>query len=232
MNPSGKRFLIAFSFASEKREFVAKVAAILAARFTEEAILYDKYHEAEFSRARLGRYLPKLYHDETGLVVVVISKDYSQKEWTGLEWDAILDLLKKRKEDEVMLCRFGHSTVEGLFSDAGFVELDNKTAHGVATLILQRLALNEGQERDYYALEACESEIDVKEQIALPITTGLCFGRQNIIDRLHMAWNSSGIHICTIVAAGGVGKTSIVKEWLKTADRENNRPKIVRRFKS
>jgi hypothetical protein len=43
-----KRFRVAFSFAGEKRPFVRDVAQILALRFGEEAILYDKFHEAEF----------------------------------------------------------------------------------------------------------------------------------------------------------------------------------------
>ncbi len=42
---SDKRFRIAFSFAGEKRDFVAEVAALLAKQFGEEAILYDKFHE-------------------------------------------------------------------------------------------------------------------------------------------------------------------------------------------
>jgi len=42
----------------EKRDFVAQVAAILALRFTEAAILYDQFHEAEFARYDLGVYLP------------------------------------------------------------------------------------------------------------------------------------------------------------------------------
>ena len=48
---SDKRFRIAFSFAGEKRDFVAKVAAILARRFSEADVLYDKFHEAEFAGA-------------------------------------------------------------------------------------------------------------------------------------------------------------------------------------
>jgi hypothetical protein len=48
-----KRFRIAFSFASEKRDFVAKVAAILAKRFSEAAILYDKYSKPS-SRAPIS----------------------------------------------------------------------------------------------------------------------------------------------------------------------------------
>lgn len=45
---SDRRFSIAFSFAGEKRDYVAKVADILAARFTKDEILYDKYHKAKF----------------------------------------------------------------------------------------------------------------------------------------------------------------------------------------
>ncbi|MCF7732058.1 MAG: hypothetical protein K9N23_10235 [Akkermansiaceae bacterium] len=55
---SDKRFRIAFSFAGEKRDFVSKVAALLAVRFGEAAILFDKYHEAEFARYDLGIRLP------------------------------------------------------------------------------------------------------------------------------------------------------------------------------
>jgi hypothetical protein len=73
---SAKRFRIAFSFAGEKRDFVAKVAAILAQRFTKAAILYDKFHEAEFARYDLGVYLPGLYRDQSDLVVAMLCKDY------------------------------------------------------------------------------------------------------------------------------------------------------------
>jgi hypothetical protein len=124
---NAKRFRIAFSFAREKRDFVAQVAGILAKRFGESAILYDKYHEAEFARARLSRYVHRLYRDEADLVVVVLCKDYAQKEWSGLEWDAIVDLLKKRREDEVMLCRFDAPTIAGRYSAEAYIALDGRT---------------------------------------------------------------------------------------------------------
>lgn len=144
-----KRFRIAFSFAGEKRDFVEQTARILAARFSEEKILYDEYHEEEFSRARLGRYLPRFYHDQTDLVVVVICRDYLLKEWPGLEWDAIFDLIKKRRDDEVMLTRFDRAEVAELY-DAGYIELDDKSAEQFAFKILRRLAFNEGKPKDHY----------------------------------------------------------------------------------
>jgi len=145
-----RRFRVAFSFAGEKRGFVGEVARIIAERFGEDRVLYDKYHEAEFARRDLGIYLPELYHNKSDLVVVVVCPDYDEKEWTGLEWTAIHDLLKQRKDEEVMLCRFKLASVTGLYGTAGFVELDHKTPQQTATLILERLALNEGKPKSYY----------------------------------------------------------------------------------
>lgn len=151
---TAKRFRAAFSFAGEKRNYVAKVAGMLADRFGEAAILYDKFHEAEFARRDLGFYLPDLYQKESDLVIVVMCLDYKEKEWCGLEWEAIFDLLKKSKNEDVMLCRFDHALVKGLYSTAGFLELDEMTAEQATTRILERLALNEGKPKDYYLFGA------------------------------------------------------------------------------
>ncbi|HWP54391.1 MAG TPA: NB-ARC domain-containing protein, partial [Pyrinomonadaceae bacterium] len=138
---SSKRFRIAFSFAGERRKFVSEVASILAERFGKTAILYDKFHEATLARSDLGIHLPDLYHSESDLVVLVICNDYEKKEWCGLEWTAIHALLTERKVD-VMLCRFDHALVNGLYSTAGFVELDHKSPDETAKLILARLKAN------------------------------------------------------------------------------------------
>src|SRR5215470_11303235 len=121
---SAKRFRIALSFAGEKRDFVAQVATLLAQRFTKAAILYDQFHEAEFACSDLGIYLPGLYHDQSDLVVAVLCKDYDDKRWTGWEWLAIHAQLTKNEGAKIMLCRFDHDHVDGLFENAGFVELD------------------------------------------------------------------------------------------------------------
>src|SRR5215212_8193736 len=97
-----KRFRIAFSFAGEKRDFVAEVAATLARRFGKDKILYDRFHQGEFSRSNLAFYLPDLYEKESDLLVAVLCPDYESKEWCGLEWDAIFGLLKKGDAGAVM----------------------------------------------------------------------------------------------------------------------------------
>lgn len=156
-----KRFRIALSFAGEQRAFVDKVAHVLAAKFSNERILYDKFHEAEFARRNLGVYLPSLYRDESDLIVPILCPAYDAKRWTGLEWNHIMELMTRADENRVLLCRFGHVEVSGLSAVDGFVELDGMTAETAVELILQRLALNEKKPRDYYtSLKNCLSDND------------------------------------------------------------------------
>src|SRR5258706_11535539 len=117
---STKRFRIAFSFAGEKRDFVVQVADILAKRFDESAILYDKYLEAEFAESKLGLDLPDLYRDQSDLIVVVVCPNYSEKQWCDLEWTAIHGMIMSGKNRDIMLCRFGYAKLQGLYENAGF----------------------------------------------------------------------------------------------------------------
>ena len=144
------RFRVAFSFAGEKRAFVEKVANILANKFGREAILYDKFHEAEFSRPKLAFHLTNLYSTEADLVVCVFSREYSHKQWCGLEWLTIYGLIKQRADFSIMLSRFDHFEPEGLFGLDGFSELDEQTPSQFANLVLERLAINDGKPRNYY----------------------------------------------------------------------------------
>jgi tetratricopeptide (TPR) repeat protein len=208
---STKRFRIAFSFAGEKRDFVAKVATLLATRFGEAAILYDKFHEAEFARYDLGIYLPELYHKESDLVVVVVCPDYDVKQWTGLEWTAIHDLLSKRMDNEVMLCRFDRAEVKGLYSTAGFIELNHKTPEQAASLILERLALNEGLHKDQYKTASRDGSEHLRTSIPnnLPSLQPF-FGRVEELKLIAEALDpESRTWGALIDGPGGMGKTSL-----------------------
>ena len=134
----GKRFRIALSFPGAKREFVAAVAELLAAEVGRERVLYDKWHEAEFARPRLAEHLPPLYRERSELIAVFLCADYRNSEWCGLEWDAILDLIKKRKDDAIMLLRFDDTEIAGLYSTHGYVRIAERPAAEIAELILTR----------------------------------------------------------------------------------------------
>jgi hypothetical protein len=174
-----KRFRIAFSFAGEKRDFVKETAQILAQRFGEEKILYDKFHEAEFADADLAFNLPSLYKNDTDLIVAVFCRDYDQKPWCGLEWRAIFSLIKENQSKKILLSRFELMDGKGLLGLAGFIDLDEKTPEQFATLILQRLAINEGKPKDHYA------KVDANDAVqARPIANPLDVHHKNFTAKL------------------------------------------------
>jgi len=99
-----KRFDIALSFPGEHRDFVKTVADILATQLDRERVFYDAYYEAELARLNLDTYLAEIYHNQAELVVVFLCAEYEQKEWCGLEWRAVRDLLKKKRPPR--LCQY------------------------------------------------------------------------------------------------------------------------------
>jgi tetratricopeptide (TPR) repeat protein len=206
-----RRFRVAFSFAGEKREFVAKVARLLADRFGEAAILYDKFHEAEFARDDLGMYLPTLYGERSDLIVPVLCPEYDEKRWTGWEWLRIYGLLTKADRHRVMPSRFEYANADGLSPTAGFIELDGKTPGQFATLILERLALNEGKPRDHYTKPA--PTIASSPRISIPHNLPALqpfFGREEELRKIADALDAeSRTWGALIDGPGGMGKTSL-----------------------
>lgn len=210
-DPNAKRFRVAFSFAGEKRLFVEQVAAPLAARFGKDKILYDKYHEAEFSRSDLAFYLPDLYEKEADLVVAVFCRDYDKKEWCGLEWNAIFGLLKKREVDEVMLTRFERVEGKGLHGLAGYTDLDNLSPEQAADLILERLAINEGKPKDYYTKppDADHKPLSTAVPNNLPRIQPF-FGRTEELRQIKEALDPENRTWGALIdGPGGMGKTSL-----------------------
>lgn len=204
-----KRFRIAFSFAGEKREFVEKVARILAERFGEDRILYDKYHNAEFSRSDLAFYLPDLYEKDADLIVAVFCPDYDKKEWCGLEWNVTYGLLKQRKIGEVMLTRFERVEGKGLRGLAGYTDLDGLTPQQAAAEILERLALNEGKPKDHYTKPTIVFTPRTSIPHNLPALQPF-FGRKDELRKIAEALDPENRTWGALIdGPGGMGKTSL-----------------------
>lgn len=132
------------------RATVEPIANDLAKVFGNEAVLYDKYHEAEFARGDLASYLPRLYREQCDLVVAVFDDSYKDRDWTGLEWNAIHARHKSREYQSVMLLSVNHERPDELFGLDGVADITDRTPGEVAVLILERLAINEGLSRDHY----------------------------------------------------------------------------------
>ena len=125
-NQSTKRFKVALSFPGEKRPFVSQVAEGLVKRFGRHRVFYDKNFEPELARPNLDLHLQGIYHDDSELIVVFLCQEYDKKEWCGLEWRAVRDIIKQRRDEDIMLMSFDHVQVPGLFSIDGYIDLDER----------------------------------------------------------------------------------------------------------
>jgi hypothetical protein len=142
---TSKRFRVALSFPGEHRKFVEAVATSLTDYIHKDRIFYDKYYEAELARLNLDTYLQQIYHDDSELIVVFLCAEYESKDWCGLEWRAIRDLLKQKQTSQIMPFRFDNISIPGVFSIDGYVEVGNRSASEIASLILKRLETNDQQ---------------------------------------------------------------------------------------
>jgi len=134
-----KRFQVALSFAGDHRNFVESVAEHLSRNLGQHRVFYDRDYEAELARPNLDTYLMNIYREDTDLIAIFLDSNYAQKEWCGLEWRVVRDILKSRHDWEIMPFKFDDVIIEGLLSIDGYISINNKTPEEVAGLILQRI---------------------------------------------------------------------------------------------
>ncbi len=218
-----KRFAIALSFPGERRAFVSRVAERLAQRVGRDRVLYDHWYEAEFARPGLDCHLQRLYHDDSDLIAVFLSAEYERKEWCGLEWAALRDLVKRRQSASIMPLRFDTTEIPGLFSTDGYVWIDaGREPEAVADLIYQRWQLNRRDTAaETAAPDAVSGSVDPSADPAnpfdpwTPAVPPAFVGRGDILRALETAARAGqGV---SLVGEWRMGKTSILSTWAATA---------------
>ena len=230
MNESKKRFRVALSFAGEKRDFVAQVAASLAERFGEAAVLYDMFkgHKADFARTDLDVYLPNLYRTESDLIVLFLCEDYAKKRWCKLEWRFIRQLIATADEGRIMFLSFddiGAVPEIGILDGDGYLSIAKHSPNEIAEFILIRLARNEGKADNFYttdlgsapwkrsnsgAKQSPSTENTLEDSLrtaSQPAFHGL--QRKAVYEKLQGPWLSNGPCVAILQGFPGCGKTQL-----------------------
>lgn len=205
-----KRFRVALSYPGEHRSFVAVVAADLAGQLTVEKVFYDRNFVAELARPNLDTYLQQIYQHDAALIVIFLCQDYERKEWCHLEWRVVRELIKQRRDDEVMFVRVGDGEIPGLLSIDGYIDARERTPTEVAKEILRRL---QRIEKPADSARDRDAPVDVS-LIHLPTVGEFLIGREREYARLDTAWERPGEFLISVVARGGEGKTNLIRHWL------------------
>jgi len=129
-------FRVAFSFPGEARHRITPIAHNVQEALGPDSVFYDEWYKAELARPSLDLRLQGIYA-RAELVVVCLCAGYDRKEWCGLEWRPIRDLVKKR-QDRIMLLRLDDTDVAGSFSIDGYIDLRTHDDTEAGALVVQR----------------------------------------------------------------------------------------------
>lgn len=224
---ASRRFDVALSFPGEHRDYLQEVATHLSAKFSEERVLYDHYHDAEFARPDLDVYLPNLYRTESELIVIALCPEYAEKRWCNLEWRHIRQLIASTDVERIMFLSMGDPgdlSDIGILSGDGYIDATQHTPEAITEKIIKRLNINQGvsttTEKVATTIPADISRIDKYAPTEL-------IGREDETQVLNDAWSQAinneakRPHLLTFVALGGEGKTSLVAKWAAQLAHEN-----------
>lgn len=142
MNYENQRFKIGITFSGKYRDqYVEPLSkALLNLGFKKEEIFYDFWHEAWINGPHGDRKLRKIYNQQCDCVVVLLSPDYKEKNWTGnIEWPAVKEMIITGRDAKI--CLLGIDNVEidridGLYSSQAIIKfIDTMTAEEIADFV-------------------------------------------------------------------------------------------------
>jgi hypothetical protein len=133
-----KRFDVALSFSGADRSYVSRVADKLIEVLGRERVFYDANFKGELARPNLDTYLEDIYANQSNLCAVFLSASYADREWCGIEWRVMRDILKQKKDEEIMYFKSDDTKIEGILSIDGYVDTRGEDPSAIADMILQR----------------------------------------------------------------------------------------------
>jgi hypothetical protein len=136
------KFRVAMSFPGERRPYVSLVVEELRPKLQADSIFYDYDYQAQLARPNLDALLQDIYRKRSDLVVVYLSAEYAAKQWCGLEWRVVRDMIRAKLDEQVMFVRFDDTPVEGLLSIDGYIDARKHRPAELAGFILQRLCIS------------------------------------------------------------------------------------------
>ena len=134
-------FDVAFSFPGEVRNYVESIAAELERKIGPNSYFYDNNYKAQLARPSLDTLLQDIYGTRSKLIVIFLCKKYQEKEWCGIEFRAIKEIIMGRDHQKVMFVRMDEGRVEGVFNTDGYIDGRTHNPAEVAVFIQERVSL-------------------------------------------------------------------------------------------
>ena len=134
-------FEVALSFPGEVRSLVEQIALELERRIGPNSYFYDNNYVSQLARPSLDTLLQDIYRNRSKLVVVFLGGDYHKKDWCGIEFRAIKEIIMERDHKRIMFIRTDDGSVDGVFKTDGYVDARRFSPADLAGFINERSEL-------------------------------------------------------------------------------------------
>lgn len=134
-------FDVALSFPGEIRSTVEQIALELERRIGPDAYFYDNNYMSQLARPSLDLLLQDIYRNRAKLIVVFLGEEYQRKDWCGIEFRAIREIIMEREHARIMFIRMDDGLVDGVFSTDGYIDGRKFRPSQIAQFIQERLNL-------------------------------------------------------------------------------------------
>lgn len=128
---------VAVSFAGEDRE--------IAKQFRDECkehgiqVFYDFDQQAVLWGNDLSKVLTEVYRNDAQFMVIIISKDYPEKDWTNFEFVNGKDAEKERPLEYLLPVRLDDTHIVGLKETIGIIDLRKQTIKEVVNVLTEKI---------------------------------------------------------------------------------------------
>jgi TIR domain/Tetratricopeptide repeat len=211
----GWRWEVALSFAGAQRPYVERVAAALKAAGVR--VFYDEDEQTYLWGRYLTEELPKIYADLAATVIVFVSAQYAERDWTRLERRAALNRAVQERREYVLPARFDDTALPGLLSDLVAIDLRSRQPEAFAEIIVGKLdELNIA--RPVSGPSAGDGlPAGFPEVWNVPARLGMFTGRDDLLAEVAAGLAGGGrVAVAGVTAVhglGGVGKTQLSIEY-------------------
>jgi hypothetical protein len=141
VNITSHYFDVSFTFAGESRGYVKKTVLELEKSINTNQIFYDDNYKSQLARPSIDILLQDLYRNRSKLVVVFLCEKYQDKEWCGVEFRAVKEMIKEKEDEKIMFVKLDNGHVDGILSTDGYIDGRTHTPQEVASFIIERINL-------------------------------------------------------------------------------------------
>jgi len=137
--PSSFEYDVAITYAAED----VAVAGEIARRLTDLGVrvFFDKFSQASLWGKNLAERFRSAYGNKTRYVLVLVSRHYVVKDWTGFEFTIARGEAAKRPEEFILPVRLDDTPMLGLRQEVAYVDYQKEGSSRIVDLVREKLRL-------------------------------------------------------------------------------------------